>query len=188
MNFPLGIYALLFVGLLVGGETILVPIVYFSLFGSHNINIWIVMVLAIIATVISDTVWYAIGRSIRLQSFLIERLGLEKVIKKPLNLATKFLNSYDLKLLFISKFIYGTRIVMQIVSGIQKVPFWTYQSINTLAVITWFFLILILAYVTGESFLKLFSNSNSLYIGFGAFILITALVIFFFKKYLGSKI
>jgi membrane protein DedA with SNARE-associated domain len=123
-------YITVFIGLLIGGETILLPALYLGVLGV--LNVWAILVIMIISTVISDTFWYTVGRGLIPQ--FVEKSFSEKR-RSQLEKLSSVIKGKELAILFYSKFIYGTRIAAQILCGARKVPFWKYQSINILAVV-----------------------------------------------------
>lgn len=124
-------YWLIFFGLLVGGETILLPALYFAAAG--YLSTWVVMALMIAATVLSDGFWYWVGAR-------AEQWGWIKWLIRPrLKQAAERLSALfrrrALQILFLSKFVYGTRTAAQLLSGVHRVPVWSYLAVNILGVV-----------------------------------------------------
>ncbi|MDP3965623.1 MAG: VTT domain-containing protein [bacterium] len=123
-------YAFVFVGLLLGGETVLLPALYLAVIGV--LNGWLVMGIMIASTVISDGFWYSIGRG--LAPHFIERFASEKRALQ-LQKISHVITGKELIILFYSKFIYGTRIATQMLCGARKINFYRYFAVNTCAVV-----------------------------------------------------
>jgi len=91
--------------------------------------------LAIAATLAADVLWYFFGSMIpwgrlmhlpflKRRSTLIERL-------------TEAFRVRGLTVVFLSKFIYGTRIIAQVIAGAHRLPFWRYLAVNTAGIVVW---------------------------------------------------
>lgn len=124
-------YAFVFVGLLLGGETVLLPALYLAVIGV--LNGWYVMGVMIAATVISDGFWFTIGRGI-IPAFMQRFVNKKRA--HQLQTFSNIVAGKELIILFYSKFIYGTRIAAQVLCGARKVSLYSYLSINTCAVIS----------------------------------------------------
>lgn len=122
-------YILIFLGLLLGGETVLLPALYLGVIGI--LNNWQVLLIMIVATVISDSIWYSIGRGI-VPNFIKAILNEKRNIQ--LAKLSDVMADKELVILFYSKFIYGTRIASQILCGARRVGFIRYILVDVLAV------------------------------------------------------
>lgn len=124
-------YAITFVGLLIGGETVLLPALYLAVIGV--LNGWYVMAIMLLATIISDVFWYSVGRGI-VPRIIQANVNQKRIIQ--LNKLSRVIAGKELIILFYSKFIYGTRIAAQILCGARNTSFPSYLIVNTLAVTT----------------------------------------------------
>jgi membrane protein DedA with SNARE-associated domain len=123
-------YWFLFLGLFCLGETVLLPAIYFSLEG--KLNIWWVITIATLANIISDIIWYEIAKRVP-----FHRVKHWHRVERHQETFKKLMHQFDkhhLKILFISKFVYGTRILVQIICGVKRVHFWRYLSVNFLGI------------------------------------------------------
>lgn len=121
------LYLLLFIGLLFAGESIFLPAIYLALAGKLDLKI--VVMLALSANIISDVVCYGVGYYVpteRLRRFV----GLR--ISRGMDAIQGFFVRHRFKVVFGSKFVYGTRIVAHILSGTFKTPFVPYFAVNIL--------------------------------------------------------
>jgi membrane protein DedA with SNARE-associated domain len=136
-------YAIVFVGLLFAGETILLPAIYVALPGKVNLSY--VVALALLATLISDTFWYYVGLHSRGSFFARFIEGrLESRI-------AKLSRAYERRagmFLFLSKYVYGTRTVAQVLAVLHKMPMRRYQCVNFLGVLSLILVLIALAYST----------------------------------------
>ncbi len=167
------------VGIIIGGEGILIPAVYFSFLG--YISFSKLIILAIIANLIADTAWYSAGRFIPFEK--LKHTKLAKKYAEEIESAGDTIKSHGLYFLFISKFVVGTRTVMQLLCGINKISVIRYAIVNSLG---------IAAYVSvlyGVSFLfrtglAQFKLSVSIFESLFAFIFIILII---FSIWLGKK-
>ena len=126
-NLQANAYPVLFVGLLVAGEVILIPALYLAVTG--RLDLAIVFGIAIVATLISDLAWYGISPTAALKRLAARRGGrllpwLERVYRER-----------GAEALFLSKFVYGTRVMAQLIAGLQAMPLRLYFVVNTAAVV-----------------------------------------------------
>src|SRR4051794_22742634 len=132
-------YLVLFFALLIGGETILLPAVYFALLG--KLNLWGVAAGASSATILSDSAWEFVGRVLPVGR--IERIRwLGKGWPRMFSHASHLFSRHGLKAVFFSKFIYGTRIAAQMLAGIARLRYDRYLMVNALSVFVWLGLLL----------------------------------------------
>src|SRR3989344_3115421 len=96
-NYP---YLFLFLGMLVGGETFLLPAAYLAAKGTLTFPL--VIFFAGLATLVSDTAWYIIGRFFPLNKILSWKMFFKKR-EISLKIFSVF-KKHSQKLLFISKF------------------------------------------------------------------------------------
>lgn len=121
-------YPIIFVCLLVGLGIILFPSFYLAVMGVFTW--WHIIGIMVLATLIADSFWYFVGRGI-IPTFISSRLDHGKYAKK----LGEVTEGRELILLFYSKFVYGTRIAVQILCGARKVNYAAFLGINTATVI-----------------------------------------------------
>lgn len=129
-NLHANAYPLLFVGLLAAGELVLIPALYLAVTG--RLDLAIVFAIAIAATIISDLAWYGIGRlspTSALQRLAARRGG------RLLPWLEHQYRAHGAKALFLSKFVYGTRVMAQLIAGLNGMPLRLYFAVNTAAIV-----------------------------------------------------
>lgn len=161
-------YTFLFFGLLIGGESVLVPAVYLAITGVFTFPALIGV--TIMATVISDSLWYAMGRW-RLKKGM-QKLQKIKEKNKGFETIEKHFYERPILYLFISKFVYGTRILAQVLSGISGLPYYKYIVVNIAAVLVWTGFLVGIGYTFSFGFHELDSFMKKVEL-FGLFIFIT---------------
>lgn len=123
-------YIFIFIGLIFGGETILLPSIYLAIVGALNLSY--VTALMVLATIVSDIIWYYAG--VGAFPFLSKRKLRPRVQKAVSGLSAMFQRN-DAYVLFISKFIYGTRIAAQVLCGMHRMNLRKYLVINTAGIL-----------------------------------------------------
>ena len=124
------VYWLLFAGLLAAGEVVLIPALYLAVTG--RLALPAVIGVAIGATVLSDLGWYGFGRAF--PSKALARLTPRRA-GRLLPWLERLFTERGAQALFASKFIYGTRVMAQLLAGLHGMPLRTYLAVNTLAIV-----------------------------------------------------
>jgi membrane protein DedA with SNARE-associated domain len=177
-------YFFLFIGMLMGGEAFLLPAIFLAIKGT--VNFYLVLLFSILATLISDTAWYIIGRF-----FPLERILLWKIFLKKRELSDKIflgLQKHGLKILFISKFVYGTRTLVQVLSGTIRTPFFKYSIVNLSGILSYLFTISFITFLIKESldsFIKITYNEYAYLV---VFILVIGILHICLKKWFSKKL
>lgn len=156
-------YYIVFFGSLVEGESIMIPASIAAYFG--HLNIFKIMLVAFIGTLIADQGLYYLGR------FYGKNI-LKKLpkLEKPAEKAFKLLHEWDYKFILSMRFIYGIRIVSPIVVGISGYPPSRFVPLNILAAFLWALIsgtigyclgsvIEVIGYAVVERYLLIFSLS-----------------------------
>lgn len=171
-------YIVLFIGLLFAGEALLLPAVYLALAGRLEMSY--VVGIAMFSTVVSDMFWYYVGAHInqrfakKLVAGRIQR-GLEK-------LSAAF-SRHSGRVLYLSKFVYGTRTTAQVLAGLNLMPLRKYISINFMGVFSLLAFIVILAYSIGATVENMESIVHTVEIGFLIFVVLIVIAHLIFGSY-----
>jgi membrane protein DedA with SNARE-associated domain len=176
-------YLYLFLGMVIGGETFFLPAVYLASQGVLHFSA--VLAISALATLISDTAWYVIGRSFPLsrilswKKFSARRDAYIKIFQ--------VFKTHSKKLLFISKFVYGTRTMVQILSGSVKMSFLNYSFVNLAGITSYLLAVSLLAFITKHGLASLEYLSYNKYVSVGVFIILIAIFHLCLKKLLSKK-
>ena len=187
-------YIPLFLGLLLGGEMVLVPAVYASALGI--LDPFLVFAVALAATLISDSLWYLFGRLMyKVRKLLpeepvsvggLKQRFVHKVyarITPKIELLSAVFVENPIKILVVSKFVYGTRTVMQVLSGIYRIPYRRYL----VGIFLGSTLLIMFAFALGLGVQKVFNvtalNIRGILISFSVFV-----VLFLVSTYSAKKI
>ena len=135
-------YILLFFGIFLEGEIVFLS----AVIAAHQgiLNIWIVVLVAIIATLTSDVFYFNAGR-LKAKKWLSKSKFTEKfesVNKRLLRHRTKMLWSY--------RFIYGMRMITPFVLGTQEISFTYFMKYCVLSTILWCSVFVFIGYSFGE--------------------------------------
>lgn len=170
-------YLFIFIGLFFFGETVFFPALYLAFKG--NLEVAAIIELMIAATLLSDLVWYLIGR-LTPRTRAVRLMG-ERAARVMERISASFA-THRLKTLYLSKFVYGTRTVVQVLSGIHKTPFPQYMIVNALGTMSLAAVILVLAYLTNSTLEALTDAVHTLEIGFLVLIAILACIYAFIRQ------
>lgn len=124
-------YAFLFVGLLFAGETLLLPAIYLSF--TDELSLTLVVATSVLATTIADSFWYFVGLHAKERFF---SKMIEGRIKRGIERLSSAFSKRGASFLYLSKFVYGTRVVAQVLAGAERMPFRRYISVNFLGIVS----------------------------------------------------
>jgi membrane protein DedA with SNARE-associated domain len=134
-------YLFFFLGMILAGEVVLLPAIYLAATG--RLDIGLVIVLSVVATILSDLIWYYAGR--KFPAAALKRIpgrGTSRVVKG----LEQLFERNGTQVLFLSKFVYGTRITAQILSGVHDMPFRRYFVANALGILAVTIALVVIAY------------------------------------------
>lgn len=170
-------YILFFLGVFFEGELILLS----AVIAAHQglLNIWLVVFIAIIATIASDFFYFNLGKHkakqwIARSKFADKYKMLQKRLEKN---RTKMLLTY--------RFLYGMRIITPFVLGSQNISNSKFLKYSVASTIIWCFLFVLLGYAFGEIIINNLKHIQKIeYYIIGTFVGIALLFIFIklFKK------
>lgn len=136
----------IFAGSFFFGETVVISAAFLA--GQHLWSVWNVFWICFLGTVISDTLWFILGKKFTTKIEEHEKHGsrYRKVVAK----INKYVgNRIFLALLFI-KFLYGTRILTIFYISARKVSFWKFTLFNSLGTVIWLSIIIGAGYLAGK--------------------------------------
>ncbi len=133
--------------MIVGGDLVLITGVYLAL--REQMNMAYVIVLAYAATTVSDLIWYYIGKY--LPRTKLSTWGFLERRKAFIDSISAFFKKNGFKTLFYSKFIYGTRTIVQVLGGAHKLKLARYLFINSLGTLGYITLIITFGYIFKSS-------------------------------------
>lgn len=181
----LNTYIGVFLALLIGGETVLLPALYLAV-SNTLFSVPVVFIISLLATIIADLILYMLGRSIPPQS-LFSHPFFSKYRERMTSLSSLF-EMHALLILFSSKFVYGTRSVVQIMCGRYRIPFIKYFSVNILAITLLNVIYVLAAKGVYQGVSRWSTDTSALIAAFVVFVGIAILFQALFKKFIWQKL
>ena len=171
-------YIIIFLGMLVAGETVYIPAIYASFL--DYIDIKGLFLTAFSATLITDILLYQIGKKIPL-----EKIKRYSWLRKKTLIIEKFqkkFNQHAFLVFLFSKFFYGTRAAAQIFYGMHKIPTGKYIILNSLSIILWLVIMYLLGLGLHSSILTWQTSFKQIeFLGAGIFLIFMIIFIWIFR-------
>lgn len=141
----------IFVGAFFFGETVILAAAFLA--GQGTLNISYVFILAFLATVISDTVWFLLAKKIlawlnRLEKY---KAHSERIVGKM----TKYTGNKPFLALLFVKFLYGTRVITIIYLSLKTIPLKKFIIYDAIGTLIWLSVLLPIGWLAGKSVLSL---------------------------------
>jgi membrane protein DedA with SNARE-associated domain len=159
--------------LLFAGELVLLPAIYLAITG--RLELAYVIAIAITATMLSDFGWYYVGR--RFPAAALQRLpgrGTHGLV----NGLDRLFDRRGAHVVFLSKFVYGTRAATQILAGVHDMPLRVYLLANVLGVTALTLVLSFLAWSVVGTARRYGDIVHNVEIAFVAFALVAAIAYF----------
>lgn len=169
-----------------GGDTFVILLAFLS--GSNMISLYIVFIFSILGFIISDTFWFLISKSQKLDNLTI-KFRKAKFNSRLRRLINKISDMRSFKLLFYSKFIYGTRVATIFYIGKKDISLIKFELYTILTNFLWISIIVLIGYLAGKGvsyFVYIFENFTSFFIGFSLFIILILVLKLFLIKLLNN--
>jgi membrane protein DedA with SNARE-associated domain len=158
----------LFLGILIVGSPVLLPSIHLAIEG--ELNGGIVAALALTAMWASDSIWYALGRVGRvLQLKRLLRFGRVAQALRQVNALRRRVPMA--RLLFLSRFLYGTRIAANLLCGMVRTPYARVAAVNFASSLLWTALLFGLARSIGSTMELFLAEGQSIQLVVAVFVL-----------------
>ena len=131
------LYPAIFVGIIFLGGTVLIPALYGTLSG--RLDLFLLFITALLAAATADLVWYMLGAKATK-----DRLYRIPFIKKRIDEAKRFsvfFSRHAILLVFLTKFIWGTRIASHVLAGMHKINPFKFLLSTACGTSVWFFIL-----------------------------------------------
>lgn len=144
-------YVLIFVGCFFEGSTVMMATGL--LWRLETVAFWPAYLTLILADVLSDIMWYLIGRYAA-RSFFTRWGWVIEVTPEIIDKVERRFHLYHTKILVVSKLTmgFGLAVPIQVVAGMLRVPFSRYLAINGLGSLVWVFALMGVGYYFGNVF------------------------------------
>jgi membrane protein DedA with SNARE-associated domain len=172
-------YLLLFLGLGISGDAVLVPLVYSYSFGF--ISLTAIYLLAIFASTVSCSVWYYIG--LKVSKERIYNLPFMRKNERHVEKLSALMDSRGLFILYLSNFVYATRVPVEILAGVHHMNYRNFLIVDALGTISWTTFLYALVFVVHLSFQSLSNTITKVSFSIAAIIVLLVIVNIFLSKY-----
>lgn len=115
----------------------LIPLVYFAVINSLSLPA--VFLIGFLGATISDCIWYWLGKRLR-QDSVNKFFRIDKLKEKNPEFFISFRERANI-ILFISKFLYGIRVPVRVLYGMENLSFKSFLKINIVCSILWILLV-----------------------------------------------
>lgn len=131
---PQVIYAGVYIGIIFTGGVTLLPAMLYALSGYLDMKL--VFVVAIAAALTADSLWYMVGRAAK-----EKRIYSLPFVRRRMTEARQFsyfFRKHGVLLVFVTKFIWGTRIASHVLAGVHRISFWKFALSTMSGTAVWF--------------------------------------------------
>lgn len=142
-------YLVLFLGTVLEGEFVLLTAGLLTY--AHVLNIWLVMIVALLGAVVGDNLWFYIGR-LGGRRFINRYGKLFFLTQKRISKAELYFGQHGRKTVFFSRFIFGTRMGSAALAGTFGMSCKRFFTSNIVGAISWVIITTSIGYFFGRSF------------------------------------
>lgn len=145
----IGLVAAESAGLPLPGETALITA---SILASRgHVDLPLVIVFAVVASVMGDNAGYLFGRHFGRRLLQHHRLPFEEHRMKAIEKGDEFFAKHGGKAVALGRFVTGVRVVVALLAGVNQLPWRVFALWNVLGAILWATTVGVLAYYVGEA-------------------------------------
>lgn len=183
LDYPSFQYALIFIGVMAGGEIVLLGLAFLA--AQNLVPLPTLFIFSFLGTLSSDSIWFLLGNSKLAQKVFTSRsLGATVgVITSAIERMSRHNNFIKL---ILCKFMVGTRILILVYMRRNNLSFNRFIKFNIFAVLLWLLVIIPIGFLSGLGFTYLAEIFQNLYVGVG-FLLLIIIVIIIFQSWLKKK-
>jgi len=136
-------------GAFVGGEETILVIAFLA--GQGVFGFWTIFVGSILGTVLSDLMWFYIGRS-KFANKLLRWKHFKTGYKKAKNILDKLVQKNTFITLVVGKFIYGTRIATITYLSRERLSITRFSLYNSIVILIWLAVVVPVGWLAGKGF------------------------------------
>jgi membrane protein DedA with SNARE-associated domain len=149
MKYQSLVYWIILLAALFGGEEL---IVFFALLSGYGIlNVWKVALIGFCGILVADVLWFGFART-ALFDWLKKKIGKHANYKHADYLIERFSHKNNFVYLFLTKFVYGLRIVSIMRISRMKQRFVSFLIADALAIAVWSLIMVPIGFFLGKSF------------------------------------
>lgn len=116
----------------------------------NDLNVWVMIIILIIAAILGDTLNYSIGRTVGYNAVQVKLFGKQFVQPEHLEKTHHFYEKYGSKTIVIARFVPIVRTLAPFVAGIGKMSYKTFITYNIIGAILWVAGITLAGYFLGN--------------------------------------
>ncbi|MGB6083895.1 DedA family protein [Moheibacter sp.] len=116
----------------------------------NELNVWVVIVLLLIAAVSGDSLNYSIGKRFGMKVTKIKVLGKQFVQQEHIDKTHSFYEKYGSKTIVIARFVPIVRTLAPFVAGIGRMSYKTFITYNVVGAILWVVGVTLIGYFLGN--------------------------------------
>ncbi|MDO8572326.1 MAG: hypothetical protein Q7S11_00985 [bacterium] len=157
-TYPSLSYVIPFFGAALGGEWVIISVAALSAQGAMPIHI--VFFASYAGTVTSDFIWFSLGKTKFLSGFITHRYT-QTTVNAVAGSLNKISKGSHLSALIVTKFLYGTRIIILLYMSQINLPLKEFMRHNMVATFIWLTVVTVIGFLAGKGLtylLKIFEN------------------------------
>jgi membrane protein DedA with SNARE-associated domain len=162
----------IFVGAFFFGETVIIAAAFLA--GQGTLEVLPVFVLAFLATIVSDTVWFLLAKKILLWLNRLEKYKTHSEI--IVNKMTKLTGDKPFLALLFVKFLYGTRVITIIYLSLRSIPLKKFVIYDALGTLIWLAVIIPIGWLAGKSAVSLGPALHKAEFAIGFFVILVFVI------------
>lgn len=116
----------------------------------NELNVWILIILLLIAAISGDTLNYSIGKSFGSRALRIELFGKRMINEEAISKTHEFYEKYGSKTIVIARFVPFVRTIAPFVAGVGRMNYKIFITYNVLGAILWVVGITLIGYFLGN--------------------------------------
>jgi len=178
-------YLVVFIGTIIGGETVLLAAGFLASLG--HLDIFLVVLFGAGGEVVADILWYWIGY-LNNKKFIIKYGRYVFLNARRIEQLRNYFAKHGGKTLLMVKFMYGIRTMTLLIAGMAKMNFLRFLLFNTLGIFISVVLFTLLGYLFGHSWALL--DQYTIYVGIFMTVLLLSIIILtlYIRKRTSEKI
>ncbi len=174
INYPSFQYVTIFLGAALGGEVALFTLAFLA--AQKIISPIALVLLSLVGTMCSDSMWFLLGRTNPAKKFIYHRYTTSTitVIAEAIRRVSR--GSHLMALIF-AKFLVGTRIVMLLYLSNLEFSFKEFIRYNVVATLIWLLVVIPTGYLSGLGFTYVAEVFQNIYAGLGFVFLVLIVIV-----------
>lgn len=174
INYPSFQYLTIFLGAALGGEIALFTLSFLA--AQNIISPMALVILSMVGTMSSDSMWFMLGRTNGAKAFIYHRYT-NSTITVIAEAVRRVSRGSHLMALIFAKFLVGTRIVMLLYLSNLEFSFKEFIRYNVVATLIWLLVVIPTGYLSGLGFTYIAEVFHNIYAGLGFVFLVLIVIV-----------